>query len=274
MSRLIIDFHTHVFPPQIAEKTLEVLKANVYNVRGVKVPAYTEGTVESLRQSMTENEIDISIVMPIATKPKQTPTINDYAEEITGGNIISFGSLHPMEEDWEFVLEDLAKRSFKGIKIHPQYQNVYVDSPEVIRIVKKAESLGLYTMFHAGVDIGVPTSELCTPERLKKLLEYVSGKYIISAHLGSFEMWDDVEKYLVGSEMYFDISYACSHIEKEQFLRIIRNHGADKILYGSDSPWKSQSSPLEELKKLDLTQEEMDLITHKNAIKILDLRNF
>lgn len=270
---MIIDFHTHVFPPQIAAKTLEALKANVYNVRGEISPSYTEGTVDSLKQSMAENVIDISVVMPIATKPKQTSTINAYAEEITGGNIISFGSLHPVQEDWEFVLEDLAERGFKGIKIHPQYQNIYVDSPEVIRIIKKAENMGLYTMFHAGVDIGVPTSELCNPERLCRLLDEVSGKYIIAAHLGSFEMWDDVEKYLVGSEMYFDISYACSHIEKEQFLRIIRNHGADKILYGSDSPWKSQSSPLEELKKLDLTKEEMDLITHKNAMKILDIRN-
>lgn len=271
---MIIDFHTHIFPPQIAAKTLDALKANVYNVRGECVPAYTEGTAESLKRSMAENGVDISIVMPIATKPKQTPTINSYAEEITEGNIISFGSLHPMQDDWEGVLEELSKKDFKGIKIHPQYQNVYVDSPEVIKIVKKAEELGLYTMFHAGVDIGVPNSELSNPERLHHLLDYVSGKYLIAAHLGSFEMWDDVEKYLVGSEIYFDISYACSHIEKEQFLRIIRNHGADKILYGSDSPWKSQSSPLDELKKLDLTQEEMNLITHKNAMRILDIRNF
>ncbi len=271
---MIIDFHTHVFPPQIAAKTLEVLKANVYNVRGETAPSYTEGTVESLKRSMAENGIDISVVMPIATKPKQTPTINTYAEEITEGNIISFGSLHPMQEDWEEVLDDLSQRGFKGIKIHPQYQDVYVDSPEVIRIIKKAEELKMYTMFHAGADVGVATSELCTVERICRLLDHVSGKFLIAAHLGGFEMWDDVEKYLVGSEMYFDISCACSLIENEQFLRIIRNHGADKILYGSDSPWKSQSSPLEELKKLDLTQEEMDLITHKNAMKILDIRNF
>lgn len=270
---MIIDFHTHVFPPQIAAKTLEVLKAHVYDVRGITEPSYTEGTVDSLKQSMYENGIDISVVMPIATKPTQTPTINAYAKEITEGNIISFGSVHPAQGDWESVLEDLAKKGFKGIKIHPQYQDVYVDSPEVLRVVKKAEELGLYTMLHAGVDIGMPNSELCTPKRLSRLLDEVSGKFLIAAHLGSFEMWDDVERYLVGSEMYFDISYACSHIEKDQFLRIVRNHGADKILYGSDSPWKSQSSPLEELKKLDLTQEEMDLITHKNAIRILDIRN-
>ncbi len=268
---MIIDFHTHVFPPQIAEKTLNVLKDNVYKVRGVKVPAYTEGTVDSLKESMEKNGIDISVVMPIATRPKQTPTINEYAEKITGGNIISFGSLHPLQDDWEQVIENLAERGFKGIKIHPQYQDVYVDSPEVIRVLEKAEKLGLYTMLHAGVDIGVPTSQLCTPKRLAKLFDYVSGKYVIAAHLGSFEMWDDVEKYLVSTNMLFDISYACSHIEKEQFLRIIKNHGADKILYGSDSPWKSQAQPFEELKKLNLSQKEMDLITHKNAMNILGL---
>ena len=33
------------------------------------------------------------------------------------------------------------------------------------------------------------------------------------------------------------------------------------------------SHVLDELKKLDLTQEEMELITHKNALRILDIRN-
>lgn len=271
---MIIDFHTHVFPPQIAAKTLEVLKSNVYKVRGEISPSYTDGTVDGLKRSMAENGIDISVVMPIATKPKQTPTINAYAEEITKGNIMSFGSLHPVQEDWEDVLEDLAKRGFKGIKIHPEYQDIYVDDPKVIRIVKKAEELGMYTMLHAGMDIGMPPPVKCPPEKIRNLLDYVSGKYLIAAHLGSFGMWDDVEKYLVGTDIMFDISYSCSHIEKEQFLRIIRNHGAEKILYASDSPWKSQSSPLDDLKKLELSQEEMDLITYKNAIRILGIRNF
>ena len=106
---------------------------------------------------------------------------------------------------------------------------------------------------------------------MKKLLDYVSGKYILSAHLGGFKMWDDVEKYLVGKEVFLDVSYACSHMDKEQLLRIIKKHGADKILYGSDSPWKSQAEPMSVLKTLELTSEEMDLITHKNALKILDI---
>ena len=268
---MVIDFHTHVFPEKIAEKTIEVLKTNVYNINGVKPPAFTEGTVASLQQSMEENGIDFSVVMPIATHPKQTPTINAYAEGIRSKNMVSFGSLHPLQEDWESVLEGLAEKGFKGIKLHPQYQDVELDSPHIIRILEKAQGLGLYTMFHAGVDIGVPTSELATPKRMKNLLNYVSGEYIIAAHLGGFKMWDAVEEHLVGSKISFDISYACSHIEKEQFLRIIRNHGADKILYGSDSPWKSQGEPLSDLKKLELSQQEMDLITHKNAIRILSL---
>ncbi len=268
---MIIDFHTHVFPPKIAAKTLEVLKENVYRARGVKSISYTEGTVDSLKKSMDENSIDMSIVMPIATKPSQTSSINDYAEKITAGNILSFGSLHPLQEDWENVLENLAKRGFKGIKLHPQYQNVYVDSPEIIRIVEKAEKLGLYTMFHSGDDVGFPSSDIADVKKMKKLLDYVSGKYLIAAHLGGFEMWDDVEKYLVGTNISFDISYSCDFVKKDQLARIINNHGANKILYGSDSPWGSQSGPFDVLKTLDLTDEDMDLITHKNAIKILDL---
>ena len=268
---MVVDFHTHAFPEQIAERTLDVLKTNVSNISGVKPPAFTDGKVEGLKKSMADNGIDLSVVMPIATSPKQTPSINEYAKKISCGNIVSFASLHPNQDDWKTVLEGIAMDGFKGIKLHPLYQNVDVDGPEVIRIAQKAQALGLYIMFHAGVDIGVVTSELATPKRFKNLLNYVSGEYIIAAHLGGFQMWDDVEKYLIGTKMFFDISYACSHIDKEQFIRIIKNHGADKILYGSDSPWKNQAQPLDELKKLNLTKEEMDLITHKNALKILGL---
>lgn len=269
---MIIDFHTHVFPPKIAPRTLEVLKGNAYESRGVKAIAYTEGTVDSLRASMEENGVSLSVVLPIATKPTQTTSINDFAQFITDGNIISFGSLHPCQDDWEDVLVDLSRRGFKGIKIHPQYQDVYIDSPEVIRVVKKAEELGLYTVFHAGKDIGFPPeTDLCTPKRIKNLLDYVSGKYLVAAHLGSFEMWDDVEKYLVGTKISFDVSFACDFVGKEQLLRIIKKHGADKILYGSDSPWGSQSAPLRVLETLDLTKDEMDFILFKNAKRILDL---
>ena len=38
---MVIDFHTHIFPDKIAERTLEVLIANVLEVEGITHKAYT-----------------------------------------------------------------------------------------------------------------------------------------------------------------------------------------------------------------------------------------
>ncbi len=268
---MLIDFHTHVFPEKIAARSLEVLKAGILKCEGIHATAYTDGTVVGIQKSMTETGVDLSITMPIATKPSQTESINNFAKTVCCGNIISFATLHPQNEDIDKIMENVARSGFKGIKLHPEFQQTYIDSPETIKIFEKAEKLRLYTVIHSGADIGLKPPVHCTPDRLKNVLEYVSGKYIIAAHMGAFRMWDDVEKHLVGTEINFDTAFLNGYINPEQYKRIIKNHGADKILFGSDLPWENPIDTLNGLKYLNLDNEELEKITHKNAEKILGL---
>lgn len=270
---MLIDFHTHIFPDEIAERVLKTLSGNIYSQTGIKQLPCTDGTVCGLRKSMRENKVNISVVLPIATKPSQTASINNYAEKIMSDDVISFGSLHPLQDDWEYVLSDLAERGFKGIKLHPQYQQVQVDSKEVIKVLKKAEELKMYTVLHSGVDYGMPPPIMCTPAMLKNVLDEVSGNYIIAAHMGSLGMWDDVEKYLVGTPIRFDTAAISSFINKGQYRRIIINHGADKVLFSSDSPWEDLNDTISGLKALGLPDKDFEMITYKNALNILGINN-
>lgn len=266
---MYIDFHTHIFPEKIAGRVLAVLKDNAERESGQPQKAHTDGTAEGLRKSMRENGIDISVALPIATKVTQAEGINRFAVEVNSPDIVSFGSVHPMQDDWESVLEGIADAGLKGIKLHPQYQQVRVDSPEVIRILKKADALKLYTSIHAGIDIGMPPPVMCTPKMLSHVLEEVSGKYIIAAHMGGYKMWDEVEKELVGKALYFDTAFVKGYIDREQYRRIIKNHGSEKILLASDSPWENIGDTIDELKSLGLDGAELDNIMYKNALRIL-----
>jgi predicted TIM-barrel fold metal-dependent hydrolase len=221
---------------------------------------------------MRENGVDISVVLPIATKPSQTPSINRFASEIRWDGILSFYSLHPAQEDREAVLEGIAALGGRGIKLHPEFQYADVDSPEMLAILKKAAALGMIVVLHAGSDIGMPPPVHCSPEQLARALDAVPQVRIVAAHLGGWRMWDQVEKLLVGREMYFDTAFVADYIAPEQYLRIIRSHGAEKILFGSDSPWESPAKTLEGLKALGLTAEEMQRITHDNAASLLGLK--
>lgn len=269
---MVIDFHTHAFPEKIAAKTLAVLLGNVHAVEGIDHDAFTDGTMSGIKKSMKANGVDYSLVLPIATTTTQSTSINRFAKENTGKDgIISFGSLHPMQEDWEAVLEGIKDTGLLGIKLHPEYQQFYIDSPDGIKILKKCEELGLLVILHAGADIGIEPPVHCSPKRLCNALQYVSGNNIIAAHLGGWRMWDDVEKYLVKTPVMFDTAYTVFEIDEEQLIRIIKNHGSTKILFGTDSPWEDSKKTIAKINSLPISQDEKDNIFYKNAMRLLKL---
>ena len=270
---MVIDFHTHLFPEKIAAKAIQKLEEGIVRTQGSAVlTANTDGTREGLINSMNENGVDMSIVMPIATTPTQHRTINNFAKEVTDNKrIISFGSLHPMQEDWEETLCYIAGEGFKGIKLHPEFQDFYVDEPVIMDIVKKAKELNLYVLFHSGADLGYHPPVHCTPERLCKVIDKCGGENIIAAHFGGFMMWDDVKKFLAGTPIMMDTSMTSGYLDKDLFLEIASIHGTDKILFGSDSPWQTPKKSLEFLESTGLSDEDLELIKHKNAERILGL---
>lgn len=268
---MVIDIHTHAFPDAIASRTIEFLKEKMYNNSGVEVKNSTDGTVSGLLASMERSHVDKSIIMPIATKVSQTETINNFAESLKSEKIISFGSVHPLDPNADKILEDLAERSFLGIKLHPEFQDFYIDSPEGIRIIKKAESLGLFTLIHAGADLGYPPPYHCTADRLLKLLEHINGEKLIAAHLGCFMMWDDVIKKIAGLPIYIDTAAVGTCITPDIYRDIIRAHGADRVLFGSDTPWEDQTHAIEMLNLTGLDKDELDKIKYKNALRLFNL---
>ena len=71
--------------------------------------------------------IDRSLLLPIATKPSQTESINKWAASVSDQSIMSFGTIHPDYPLWKDQIEYLLHAGIKGIKFHPEYQDFYVD---------------------------------------------------------------------------------------------------------------------------------------------------
>ena len=272
---MLIDFHTHTFPEKIAKRTIDILLGNLLdkNIANAPAKAYTDATVLGLLSSMERYGVDYSVVMPIATTPTQSTTINRVAAQTNKNEkLFSFGSLHPMQEDWEAALYDIKEKGLPGIKLHPEYQQVYIDSPECIRVLKLCERLGLLVTLHTGRDVGIDPPVHCLPEALRRVLDYeVEGSNIIAAHMGGWREWDGVEKYLVGTPIYLNTAYVSADISTEQFERIIRSHGADKILYATDSPWESPDMAVNFINRTGLSEVDKNLIFCENAKKLLKI---
>lgn len=269
---MIIDFHTHVFPDKLANRAIKVLEDNILRVSKRVEKAKLDGRLQSLKDSMKKNNITASVVMPIATNPAQTETINAFAAQINEtDNVYSFGSVHPSDERACEHLEKIKELGLKGIKLHPEYQGFYIDSDESLEVLKKAEELGLYVMLHAGADIGMEPPVHCEPQRLKNVLNYVSGKNIIAAHMGGYMRWEKVIEHLIDTPIYFDTSYSVGQMDDALAKEIILGHGADKILFGSDSPWMDQGYVAEKIKGFNLGEEIEKKIFWENGAKILNI---
>lgn len=235
-------------------------------------PVCTNATYEDTCRLIEERNIDLSVLLPIATNEKQSANVNNYAESVNGGKIISFGSVHPFQSDWEYDLEDLCDRGFKGIKLHPEFQQFFINSKEGMRVLKKADRLGMLIVIHAGMDPGFDKPYHCTPEMLADVIKEADPEKIIAAHMGGMRMWDDVEKYLVGTDINFDTSYISNDIDFKQYKHIIETHGADKIIFGSDCPWQDPMDTYNDLLSLGLSEDDMELITGKNALRLLAMQ--
>ncbi|MDO4312917.1 MAG: TatD family hydrolase [Eubacteriales bacterium] len=263
----MIDFHTHIFPDRIAKSTRDILKVKC------ETEPKTDATAEGLRASSREAGIDCSIILPVVTKPKQFDSITRFAMQFRGEDrLLSFGGIHPQTEDYKKELKYLKDQGFKGIKLHPDYQQEFIDDIKYKRIISYASELGLIVSTHAGYDPGYKEVTHCTPQRIINMIEDVRPDRLILAHMGSFLMWDEVERELIGIPAWFDTGVVFDYIEDEQFMRIARKQGIDRILFATDSPWGDQKSFVEHMNRLPFTEEEKQMIFHSNAEKLLDIK--
>ena len=169
---MIIDFHTHIFPDKMAQKTIDLLSS-----KG-GIPAFSDGTKQGLLSRMEKAGVDVCVTLPVITNPAQFDSINRFAADINREfadeqrRLISFAGIHPDCEDIDGKMASIAKSGFLGVKIHPDYQGTYINDERYVRIIECAAEHDLIVITHAGVDVAY--SEVhCPPELALELIRRV-----------------------------------------------------------------------------------------------------
>lgn len=88
-------------------------------------------------------------------------------------------------------------------------------------------------------------------------------------HLGGYQYWDEVEEFLVGRDVYFDLSYTFDRLDDTSIARIIAANGPERILFASDYPWQLPAEARAGLERLGLPAEERQMILGGNAVRLL-----
>ncbi len=265
---MLIDFHMHLFPDALAERTIAKLAETS------SCTPYADGTLDCLRKRMDSWGVDLGVSLHIATKPSQQTNVNNFAVSVQSSRLVSFGSVHPDAPDALEELERIKALGLKGVKLHPDYQGFFVDDPRVFPLYQKIARLGLPLLLHCGWDPVSPQSVHTPPEALARVLEAFPQLTVVGAHLGGMKRYDEVEKHLAGKypNLYIDISMSPRYCtDRDQFRRILNLQGAERVLFGTDCPWGSAPETLDYLFATGLTQEENEQILFRNAQRLLGL---
>lgn len=256
----IYDFHAHIYPDKIASRAVEGV-GNFYQIE-----MDCDGTVGSLLNIGKEAGITNFVVHSVATGAKQVQSINDFVSGAAKEHpeFIGFGTMHADYENKCEEIERMQALGLKGLKIHPDSQQFYVDDERMFPVYDAIRGK-MPIIIHCG-DYRYDYDH---PARIRRVLDEFPGITLIAAHFGGWSLYDLATEYLQDTDCYLDCSSAMMYLGNRRSRELIRFYGAERMLFGSDYPMWDPGAELQRLRGLGLTEEELELMLYKNAERIL-----
>jgi predicted TIM-barrel fold metal-dependent hydrolase len=154
-----------------------------------------------------------------------------------------------------------------GIKIHPVLHKYPADINASFRLLEQVEPLGLPVLSHG------ENESYAAPARLRRVAESFPNMTVITAHFGAGQPGQtqdaiDAIQDCASGNLYTDMGTARA-IRTGILGLMVRAVGADKILFGTDSPLYEPMAFPTLLTAADITDEEREQIAHKNAERLV-----
>jgi len=280
---MIIDSHTHIFPPQIKKNRSQYINSDpcfaiLYSKKEAKLV-----TADELIASMDKAGVDISVILNTGwTTHELCVETNDYILESIARypkRLIGFCSVQPQSLEAALgEIERCAKGGVRGVgELRPDTQLFDLMDEEVmapfIEVVRKHK---LIMLTHASEPVGhiYPGKGGVTPEVLYPFITSYPDLTIILAHWGGglpfYALMPEVRKAM--KNVFFDTAASTLLYNPQIYEQAIQLVGADRIIFGSDYPLLEQSQSLKEITALDLSQETKSLILAGNAQRLLGIK--
>ncbi|MBE5970958.1 MAG: hypothetical protein E7246_00355 [Lachnoclostridium sp.] len=260
---LIIDMHVHIYPTTLARRAMAVAGREHDDLEKLPVK-------ENLWKRMEEEEITLSVVQHVTSKPATQTDVNRFAKEIVRTNVISFGGLHP---DCENVLEEIEKLkdlNMAGVKFHPPFQRVHLDDEKYIPMWQRISHLGFPVLIHCGRARGDGEYDLF-PSGVAKFIKYLPDVPVVLAHMGGRSGNSEEEQILFGlpENVYIDTAMSAERQPQEDFERLASAMGPERVIFGSDFPYGTQKAAIAFVRNSKFSEHEKAMMLGGNAVKIL-----
>ncbi len=280
---MIVDFHTHIFPPEIIARRDEFCVRDPWLEELYGNPRAKMATAADLIASMDADGVDISVTFPFGwSDPGIAEECNSYVMQAMRdypGRIFGLASIQPLARARAVAeLERCAKAGMPGFgELMPHGQGYRLsDTALLAPLVEAAQHLGLFALTHVSEPVGhlYHGKGDVTPADLQTFIQAFPALRVVAAHWGGgfpfYELMPEVRT--AAANLWYDSAASLYLYRAEIFPTVARIAGPNKILWGSDYPLIRQARMLDYVRTSGLSDEELALALGENAAVMLGLR--
>lgn len=242
---MIIDAHTHIWPDRIADIALTSNPVPGLEPRG-------DGKVSGLADDMVSSGVAMSCCLAIANEARHVERVNEFAASTRADDRFAFGTVH-VDLSVEDNMASLRKHGITAVKIHPLFQDYALDNP---RLWELFEAFGdeIAVITHVGEGGDAHRNSLSSPRMIQDIARQFPALRLVACHFGGYKILDDAEEMLAGADVVLETSWppSLATLRPERVRSLIKKHGADRIVFGSDWPMTSPTEEIAVIEGLDL----------------------
>ena len=259
---MIIDSHIHIFSPKIianVSRRQEMVERLHLQVEG----AAERTSVAALRQDMVAAGVSSALMLPTAPAAEVRNTNRFCWSQVSAHDfLLTAGTLHPDYPDIAGELSWFVEVGIRAIKLCSFSQGFPLTGTrarEMFALIHEQNEhrdgnlfVVLDTLFAAGSYFGTRPDYDTMPEKLAWLAEEYPRINFVGAHMGGLSAPEDMLlEYLVPREnFYLDTSNAAHTLSRETFIALLKTHGPEHIIFGTDWPWFSPAAEIELISRL------------------------
>lgn len=260
----VVDVHVHIYPEKIAERASQSI-GKFYNIKMEE----QDGSVARLLEEIEGSDITRCVVHSVAVRPGTVSSINDFisSECEAHPEFVGFMTLHQDTEDIPAEIERACELGLRGIKLHPDTQEVNMDDERLMCAYEIAERKRLPLIIHCG-DYRYDYSH---PRRLKRILHEFPNLVVDAAHFGGWSIQDYALEFLEDENCFLDVSSSMRFLGPRRTRELVEAYGYDRVLFGSDFPMWTPTQELEVFRSVGFGEAALERMCWKNAEEFLGM---
>ena len=279
---MIIDFHTHIFPPQIREHRERYFTGEPEFELLYEPPKAKLAGAEDIVGEMDSQGVDRSVIFGFPWRdPSMCRGHNDYILEAVSrfpDRLIGFACVNTADSGAAQEVERCIAAGLKGVGELAFYGSG-IDAEarrQLAPIMAVARHNDLPVLIHTNEPIGhqYPGKSPNTLSQIYKLVCDFGDNRIVLAHWGGGLLFYHLLKKELKAclrNVWFDTAASPFLYDPQIYPTAAGIVGCDKILLGTDYPLLKPQRYFNELHKAGLAETDIELICGKNARKLLKI---